>query len=101
MRLSRGLHVFSIFGLAIGLATTAAVVPTTRNTPTASANNGISLEFLGRANSGVGNAGSEITAFDAASKRLFVTNGATNKIDFFDISNPSAPVFIKSADLGA
>ena len=101
MRSSRGLHFFSILGLAVSLATTAAVVSPTRNTPSVSASNGISLEFLGRANSGVGNAGSEITAFDAASKRLFVTNGATNKIDFFDISNPSAPVFIKSADLGA
>ncbi len=101
MRLLRGRHYFSLLGLAVGLAATAIVVPPGGVAPTASASNGISLEFLGRANSGVGNAGSEITAFDAASKRLFVTNGATNKIDFFDISNPSAPVFIKSADLGA
>ena len=101
MRLSRARHFFSLFGLVAGLATTAAVVPSAGNTPVALASNGIVLEFLGRANSGVGNAGSEIAAFDAASKRLFVTNGATNKIDFFDISNPSAPVFLKSADLGA
>jgi hypothetical protein len=101
MRLSRTRHFLSLLGLAVGLATTAAVIPTVGNTPTALASNGISLELLGRANSGVGNAGSEITAFDAGSKRLFVTNGATNKIDFFDISNPSAPVLIKSADLGA
>jgi hypothetical protein len=101
MRLPRRLHLLSLLGLAVGLVTTAAVVPPTGSTPKASAADGLSLEFLGRANSGVGNAGSEIAAFDAASKRLFVTNGATNKIDFFDISNPSAPVFIKSADLGA
>ncbi len=101
MRLPRRLHVLSVFGLAVGLVTTAAVVPPTGDAPIASAANGISIEFLGRANSGVGNAGSEIAAYDAASKRLFVTNGATNKIDFFDITNPSAPSFIKSVDLGA
>jgi hypothetical protein len=101
MRLLRGRRLLSLLGLAVAVATTAVIVPPAGNTPAVSASNGISLEFLGRANSGVGNAGSEITAFDAASKRLFVTNGATNKIDFFDISNPSAPVFIKSADLGA
>lgn len=101
MRLPRRLHVLSVFGLALGLVTTSAVVLPTGDAPIASAANGISIEFLGRANSGVGLAGSEIAAYDAASKRLFVTNGATNKIDFFDITNPAAPSFIKSVDLGA
>jgi DNA-binding beta-propeller fold protein YncE len=61
----------------------------------------IGLELIGRANSGVGNAGSEIAAFDKDSKRLFVTNGATNKVDIFDIANPSAPVKLGSTDLAS
>lgn len=101
MRLPRRLHLFTLFSLAVALGTTALVVPPTGKASTASASSGISLEFLGRANSGVGNAGSEISAFDPASKRLFVTNGATNKIDIFNIANPASPTFIKSVDLGA
>ncbi len=33
----------------------------------------------------------EITAYDAASKRLFVVNGANGTVDVLDLSNPSAP----------
>ncbi len=33
----------------------------------------------------------EITAFDAASKRLFVVNGANGTVDVLDLSNPSLP----------
>ena len=101
MRLPRRLHLFTLLSLAVASGTTALVVPPAGNKSTASAATGISLEFLGRANSGVGNAGSEISAFDPASNRLFVTNGATNKIDIFDIANPTSPAFIKSVDLGA
>jgi DNA-binding beta-propeller fold protein YncE len=33
----------------------------------------------------------EITAFDPASKRLFVVNGANGNVDVLDLSNPAAP----------
>ena len=33
----------------------------------------------------------EITAYDAASKRLFVVNGANGTVDVLDLGNPSAP----------
>lgn len=33
----------------------------------------------------------EITAFDAASKRLFVVNGAAGTVDVLDLSDPKAP----------
>ncbi|MES2318527.1 MAG: choice-of-anchor I family protein [Pseudomonadota bacterium] len=33
----------------------------------------------------------EITAYDAASKRLFVVNGANGSVDVLDLSNPAAP----------
>ena len=63
--------------LSVGMATIVSVIPTQNGTRAASAaTTGISLEFLGRANSGSGLAGSEIAAYDAKTKRLFVTNGA-------------------------
>ena len=87
--------------LSLGIATVVSVAPTQYGTKAASAATGISLEFLGRANSGSGNAGSEIAAYDVKSKRLFVTNGATNNIQIFDIANPSSPALLKNVDLGA
>jgi DNA-binding beta-propeller fold protein YncE len=36
----------------------------------------------------------EITAFDPASKRLFVVNGANGSVDVLDLSTPSAPKLI-------
>ena len=87
------------FALLAGAALVAA--PTTSDRSAEAAVPSITMEFLGRANSSSGNAGSEIPAFDAASKRLFVTNGATKKIDIFDISNPVTPTLVKSVDLAA
>jgi len=46
----------------------------------------------------------EITAYDAASKRLFVVNGANGSVDVLDISNPAAPArvgTIQVTSLGA
>ncbi|HEO99284.1 MAG TPA: hypothetical protein ENO02_08300 [Epsilonproteobacteria bacterium] len=45
--------------------------------------------------------GSEIVAYDKASKKMFVTNGANNKIDIIDISTPTAPTKLSSIDLSA
>jgi len=69
----------------------------------ASANttSGPGLQFLGRWISGSGVAGAEISAYDPASQRLFVTNGATNQIDIVDISDPYAPSKVKSIDLAS
>jgi hypothetical protein len=44
-------------------------------------------------------AGSEIVAYDKASHRMFSTNGADNKLDIVDISNPKSPVYLESIDL--
>ena len=50
----------------------------------------LTMEKIGSYNGGkVGAA--EITAFDAASKRLFVVNGANGTVDVLDLSKPSAP----------
>ena len=89
MRLSKKLVPIVSLCLSVGMAAIVSVIPTQHGTRTASAAwSGVSLEFLGRANSGSGLGGSEIAAYDAKTKRLFVTNGALNTIDFFDISNP-------------
>ena len=102
MRLRKKLVPIVSLCLSVGMATIVSVIPTQHGTRAASAaTTGISLEFLGRANSGSGLAGSEIAAYDAKTRRLFVTNGALNTIDFFDISNPSSPIFLKKVDLAA
>ena len=59
----------------------------------------VSLSFVGRAISGSGNAGSEIAAYSPSSQRLFVTNGATKKVDIFSVANPATPTLVKSVAL--
>ena len=46
-------------------------------------------------------AGSEIVAHDPVSQRMFVTNGATNRIDVISVSNVDAPVLVTSIDIAA
>ncbi len=57
------------------------------------------VSFLDRYQSGA-TAGAEISAFDPATRRLFVTNGATEMIDIVDVSNPAAPRYISSVAVG-
>ncbi|GII84505.1 hypothetical protein Ssi03_24950 [Sphaerisporangium siamense] len=52
----------------------------------------ISLSFLGRfATGAAGTGASEITAYDAATRRVFVVNAQDGTIDVLDISDPRAP----------
>lgn len=44
-------------------------------------------------------AGSEIVAYDKASRKMFSTNGAENRIDVFDIADPVNPSLVHSIDL--
>ncbi len=46
-------------------------------------------------------AGSEIVAYDKASKRMFVTNGADNKIDIINISDVTSATLVSSIDLSS
>lgn len=46
-------------------------------------------------------AGSEIVAHDPATQRLFVTNGASNRIDVINVANVDAPVLLRSIDVSA
>ncbi|NCU87877.1 MAG: alkaline phosphatase, partial [Actinobacteria bacterium] len=63
--------------------------------------NGSELKFVGRYVTGAGLGGAEISAVDAASKRLFITNGAKNTIDIVDISNLKKPKLIKAVSFTA
>lgn len=63
--------------------------------------NGSELRFINRYMSPSRLGGAEISAIDAKSKRLFITNGATNSIDIVDISNLRKPNLVKSVDFTA
>jgi DNA-binding beta-propeller fold protein YncE len=43
----------------------------------------------------------EITAFDSASRRLFVVNGANGTVDVLDLSNPAAPAKVSTISVSA
>jgi len=45
--------------------------------------------------------GSEIVAYDANTKRMFITNGENNAIDIIDISNVTNPSLVSSIDLSS
>ncbi len=51
----------------------------------------LSMVKIGSFDGGVLGA-SEITAYDSASRRLFVVNGANGTVDVLDISNPANPI---------
>jgi len=61
--------------------------------------NGSELKLLASYSTGSGIAGAEISAVDAKSKRLFITNGKTNSIEIVDISNVKKPKLVKSVSL--
>ncbi len=43
----------------------------------------------------------EVTAYDAASRRLFVVNGANHTVDVVNLADPAAPVLIDTIDVSA
>lgn len=90
----------TLITLSALLVAAAATVPPSGNVG-ASSSNERGLHFLGRWVSGSGLAGAEIAAFDAATSRMFVTNGTENKIDIVDISNPAKPSKVSSIDLAS
>jgi len=80
----------------------ALVLPLTMShTASAGTTTGMGLHYLGRWVSGSGIGGAEISAFDPASQRIFVTNGATNQIDIINISDPTFPQKVRSIDLAS
>ncbi len=60
----------------------------------------IYLEVIGTYETGIFNAsGAEIPAYDAATKRIFFTNSASNSIEILDISDPANPQALSPIDL--
>jgi hypothetical protein len=59
----------------------------------------LDLALLGRT-AEAGEAGAEISTFDPATERAFVTNAAANTLDVFDLSDPSSPAPLPSIALG-
>jgi LPXTG-motif cell wall-anchored protein len=71
--------------------------PTLAAPPTATTT--LDLIPLGTYN-GVGGLGaSEIVAFDSASKQLYITNGAQNRIDIVDVATPATPTLVRTVDM--
>lgn len=59
----------------------------------------IQLQEIGRYESGLFDvSAAEITAYDAATKRLFVVNAQTNQIDILDMTDPTGPAKIGVID---
>jgi Bacterial Ig domain/PA14 domain/Secretion system C-terminal sorting domain/Calx-beta domain/HYR domain len=65
------------------------------------ANNQLSLNFVSSFNNGAaGTNSAEISAYDSASKRLFIANSVANKLDIVNLANPLTPVLITSVNIG-
>jgi hypothetical protein len=69
-------------------------------TESASALNITRLSSLGNSTTAANNFGSEIPAYDPASRKLFLT-GPNNRLDIADISNPASPIPLPSIDLSS
>ena len=60
----------------------------------------VALSVLGTYATGIYNQGAaEIVAYDPQTRRLFVVNGATSKIDVLSIASPSNPTLLFSIDV--
>lgn len=59
------------------------------------------LTRIGGYDSGIGEGGVEIVAFDAQSRRAFVVNGADSSFDILDLANPQSPALIQRINTGA
>jgi len=58
----------------------------------------ISFTELGRYTNGQ-EAACEISAYDATSKKLFITNAAADSIDIVNVNNPASPTYINGIDI--
>lgn len=64
------------------------------------ASNQLNLTFLTSFSNGApGSNSAEISAYDSASKRVFIANSVANRLDIVNFANPAAPVLINSVSL--
>ena len=62
---------------------------------------GLGLAKLGSFTHQGGEGSAEITAYDSASKKLFVVNGALASLDVLDLTDPAQPKLIKSVTMAS
>jgi hypothetical protein len=62
---------------------------------------GLELSKLGGFTHQGGKESAEITAYDAASKKLFVVNGALASLDVLDLTNPAQPTLLKTITMAS
>lgn len=60
----------------------------------------ITISYAGTYTTGDPGASAEISAYDAATRRLFVTNSLDRTLEVIDLTNPAAPVKINTIPLG-
>ena len=85
--------------VAIAIPTLSVSEPLGAVAPTANAV--LELVPLGTYIGSGGLGASEIAAFDSLTKQIYITNGATNKINIVSIANPLAPVLVANVDLSS
>ena len=97
-------HKFSVRKVLAGsiASITAATIffgahPTLATPPTATTT--LDLIPLGTYSGQGGLQASEIVAFDATSKQIYVNNGALNRIDIVDVATPATPTLVRSVDM--
>ena len=61
----------------------------------------LELSKLGAFTHQGGEGSAEITAYDAASKKLFVVNGALASLDVLDLTNPAQPVLLQTITMAS
>ena len=93
----RKIHITAMLATSVAISTLFSTALPVQNVSA----EGSSAELIsvGRWVSGSGLGGAEISAFDAKSKRIFVTNGATNQIDIVSIKDPKKPVLFGRINL--
>jgi hypothetical protein len=90
----------TVLAVACGGSDDPAPAPAPEPTPTT-----LSLQKIGGFNRNADGSttlgAAEVTAYDAASRRLFVVNGANGTVDVVNLTNPAAPVLIGTIDVAA
>jgi DNA-binding beta-propeller fold protein YncE len=67
-------------------------------TATAAGGGNVSMTVIGRYETGV-EGGSEVVAYDAATQKMFITNGDNDSVDIVDISDPMSPTLLAQFDI--
>lgn len=100
MRTRRHRSLFAGGLLTLGIGAMLITPGTVANAVPPIAAGGLQLVPVGTYDGG-GYARAEIVSYDAASKRMFVNNGAQNRIDIVSIENPASPTLVSSFDISS